>query len=284
MVSPSNSFVGLTRVGPGVDPSLPAALYPTGRRNYLRVYPTDDMQGAALALLARDRQRHRVYVLEDGDSGYGGLMAAAFETAATRVGLTVVGHSMWDPGAADYRALVNRVARSRPQAVFVGGLLDTNAGAVVGALRARLGRSVDLLAPDGLTPFDLLRQQAGAGATGMYVSFGGAVPERLPPAGARFVDDFTRLHPGVQVEPWAVYAAQATAVVLDAIARSDGSRGSVLTQLFATHVKNGLLGTFAFDANGDTTESPITIARVSPAGTGVVERVARPSPRLVASP
>ena len=52
LISPSNSVVGLTRGGPGVDPALPGALYPTGRRNYLRVYPTDDLQGAALAHLA----------------------------------------------------------------------------------------------------------------------------------------------------------------------------------------------------------------------------------------
>jgi hypothetical protein len=54
MVSPLNSFVGLTRAGPGVPPDLLASLYPTGRRNYLRAYPTDDLQGAALALLAPD--------------------------------------------------------------------------------------------------------------------------------------------------------------------------------------------------------------------------------------
>ena len=124
----------------------------------------------------------------------------------------------------------------------------------------------------------------------MHVSLGGAVTERLPLAGARFVTRFARAHPGAEVEPSTVYAAQATEVLLDAIARSNGTRASVLEQLFKTHVKNGLLGNFAFDANGDTTESPITIMRVSRGGGkntilgtggGIVERVARPSPRLV---
>ncbi len=290
MISPSNSFVGLTRAGPGIDPSLPAALYPTGRRNFLRVSPTDDLQGAALALLARDRHRRRVYVLDDGE-GYGVLMATGFETAARRLGLTVVGHSTWDPGSAGYTALADRIARSNVQAVFVGGLLDTNAAAVVRDLRDRLERSVDLLAPDGLTPLGLLVQQGGSGALGTYVSLGGAVTERLPAPGARFVEHFARAHGGAEVEPSTVYAAQATEVVLAAIARSNGSRSSVLERLFRTHVRDGLLGTFAFDANGDTTESPITILRVSRGGGkntvlsvegGVVERVARPSARLVA--
>ena len=97
MVSPLNSFVGLTREGVGVPPSLPSSLYPTGKRNYLRVYPTDDLQGAALALRAKDLGAKRVFVLDDGEPGYGELMAAGFETAARRLGLDVAGRSSWNP-------------------------------------------------------------------------------------------------------------------------------------------------------------------------------------------
>jgi branched-chain amino acid transport system substrate-binding protein len=290
-ISPSNSFVGLTRAGPGVDPALPAALYPTGRRNYLRVYPTDDLQVAALALFARDRKERRVFVLDDGNPGYGGLLATVFETAARRLRLTVVGHATWDPQADDYAKLAARVARSGAQAVFLGGLLDTNAAGVVRDLRAGLDPSVDLLGPDGLIPLGLLVEKAGKAAFGVHVSITGVVSERLPPGGARFVEAFGRMQPGVEIEPSAVYAAQATEVLLDAIARSDGTRGSVLDELFRTRVQNGLLGSFGFDRNGDTTESPITILRVAGGGGsntvmsvegGVVEGVVRPSPRLVA--
>jgi branched-chain amino acid transport system substrate-binding protein len=291
-LSPSNSFVGLTRAGPGIDPSLPAGLYPTGRRNYLRVFPTDDLQGAALALLARDRDRRRVYVLDDGEPGYGALMATAFETAARRLRLSVVGRATWDPRADGYAALAGRIARSGAQAVFLGGLLDNNAARVVRDLRARLGTSVDLLGPDGLTPLPLLVERAGKAALGVYVSLGGAVTERLPPAGARFVERFGKTQAGVAIEPSAVYAAQAAQVLLDAIARSDGTRGSVLKELFDTRVRDGLLGSFGFDADGDISESPITIMRVAHGGGtntirsvegGVIERIVRPSPSLVAA-
>ena len=291
MISPFNSFVGLTRAGPGVDLTLPAALYPTGRRNYVRVYPTDDLQGAALALLARDRGHRRVHVLDDGDPGYGSLMATAFETAAGRLGLEVVGRATWDPRADGYAALARRIARSGAEAVFVGGLLDTNAGRVIRDLRARLGPTVDLLAPDGLTPLALLSRRAGPSARGVYISLAGTVTERLPPAGADFVRHFAKTQAGVKVEPSAVYAAEAAGVLLDAIGRSDGTRDSVLEQLFATRAHLGLLGTFGFDPNGDITESPVTILRVARGGRsnrigstdgGVVDRVVRPSPSLVA--
>jgi branched-chain amino acid transport system substrate-binding protein len=105
------------------------------------------------------------------------------------------------------------------------------------------------------------------------------------------VERFGETQPGVAIEPAAVYAAQATEVLLDAIARSDGTRESVLEELFATRVRDGLLGSFGFDENGDITESPVTILRVVRGGGrsnrilsvegGVVARVVRPGASLV---
>ncbi len=290
MVSPSNSFVGLTRAGPGIHPLLPASLYPTGRRNYVRVFPTDDLQGAALALFAREKGHQRVFVLDDGDAGYGALMGTGFETASRRLGLTVAGRASWDPRADDYSNIADRVARSGATAVFLGGLIDTNAAQVVRDLRSRVDPSVDLMGPDGLTPISLLVDQAGIAARGVYVSIGGVVWDRLPPGGARFVEKFGRTQAGAGIEESSVYAAQATEVLLDAIARSDGTRPSVVEELFRTRVTNGLLGTFGFDRNGDITESPVTIARVQGKGSSttiasvdgaVVARVVRPRSSLV---
>ena len=48
-----------------MEPGELERLYPTGVRNYARVYPTDDYQAAALAMLADRLQARRVFVLED---------------------------------------------------------------------------------------------------------------------------------------------------------------------------------------------------------------------------
>ena len=291
MVSPLNDFVGLTRQGPGVDPALPAALYPTGIRNFLRVYPTDDFGGAALALLARDRGRTRVFVLDDGDPGYGALQATTFETAARRVGLDVVGRASWDPRADEFTELGSRVAGSGADAVYVGGLIDTNAGRVLRDLRGRLPADVDLLGPAGLAPVPILMKKSRGAARGMYLSLSGLVPESLPPAAARWTKRFMTTQPGADFGPGSVYAAQATEVLLDAIARSDGTRRSVLDELFRMQVVDGLLGSFRFDSNGDISESPMTIVQIRRGGSdnrvqsiegAPVVRVVRPSPKLVA--
>ncbi|HYI75830.1 MAG TPA: ABC transporter substrate-binding protein, partial [Gaiellaceae bacterium] len=289
MVSPLNTFVGLTRHGPGIDPSLPAALYPTGVRNFARVFPTDDLEGAALALLARDRGRTRVFVLDDGDPGYGALQATTFETAARRVGLDVAGRASWNPRAAEFTELARRVAGSGASAVFVGGLIDTNAGRVLRDLRGRLPESVDLLGPAGLAPVPILMKKSKGAARGMYLSLSGLLPASLPPAAARWSARFETTQPGA-LDPASVYAAQATEVLLDAIARSDGTRRSVLEELFRTRVVDGLLGNFRFDANGDISESPMTIVQIRRGGSdnrvqsiegALFVRVVRPSPDLV---
>jgi hypothetical protein len=51
-------------------------------------------------------------------------------------------------------------------------------------------------------------------------------------------------------------------VLLDAIARSDGSRASATAELFKTKVTNGILGSFSSDRNGDTTVGAVTIYRI----------------------
>src|SRR3954452_17175648 len=83
----------------------------------------------------------------------------------------------------------------------------------------------------------------------------------MPPRGRRFVRELDADHLGV------LEAEQATELSLDAIARSDGSRGSVLRKLRRAHVRNGPLGTFHFDRSGDMTPMTMNIIRLTGATT-----------------
>ena len=56
---------------------------------------------------------------------------------------------------------------------------------------------------------------------------------------------------GKAIDPYAIYGAQSAQIVLDAIADSDGSRTSVIENMFAAEVTDGLLGSFSFNENGD---------------------------------
>jgi branched-chain amino acid transport system substrate-binding protein len=275
MISPANTYVGLTRVGPGVAPGHPKALYPTGVRNYVRVLATDDVQGAAHALLAKQLGLRSAFVLEGGEE-YGTALAQRFVSASRKLGIAIAGSGAWDPRARTYAGLANRIARSGADGVFLAGYLFFNGGEVVKALRARLGANFVIMAGDAFIPVDDLFKQAGRAALGMFVSSTFAAPDRLSPAGRRFVRDFAPTQPGRSIRPFVLETAQAAEVLVEAIARSDGTRASVLKALRAIEVRGGILRSFRFDTNGDKTPGGITIYRVTgktPQGTNLASEL-----------
>ena len=111
----------------------------------------------------------------------------------------------------------------------------------------------------------------GRGARGIYATSLDLPLTALPltatgRAFARDVGAFTTPAQGV------LEAGQAAELVMAAIARSDGTRASVLRELRASDVKDGILGSFRFDANGDFTKSAIPILRITgatPPGAGL---------------
>jgi branched-chain amino acid transport system substrate-binding protein len=262
MISPANTYIGLTRAGPGAAPDDPKALYPTGVRNYVRVLPADDVQGAAFAVFAKQLGLRSAYVIEGGED-YGVALGRRFILASRKLGVEIAGTGAWSPRARTYSALANRVARSGADGVFLAGYLFFNGGEVVKALRARLGPDFVIMAGDAFIPVGDLLKEAGPDALGMYVSSTFAAPTRLSPAAKTFVREFAPTQPSGSISPFALETAQAAEVLLEAIARSDGTRASVLQALHAIEVRDGILGTFRFDANGDKTPEAIPIYRVT---------------------
>ena len=116
MISPFNSFVGLTRAGAGRRPLAARRPLPD-RPPELRARVPDGRPAGRRARAAwhATAAAGACIVLDDGDPGYGALMATGFETAAGRLGLEVVGRDSWDPRA---RQLCG--ARS-PDRAFRGG-------------------------------------------------------------------------------------------------------------------------------------------------------------------
>ncbi len=260
MVSPANTYVGLTHSGPGTAAGEPGKYYPTGKRNYIRIVAADDFQGAADAMLTKQLGVKKVYVLNDKEA-YGLGVATNFKNAAAKVGVKVVGFEAWDPKASSYEALATKIKQKGADGVFVGGLICENGGKLVKDLRAGLGNSVKLMGPDGFTPISAVVDGAGAAAEGMTVSVAGLPNSRLKGAGKTFLGAFAKVVKK-QADPYSVYAAQAAEVMLTAIANSDGSRASVAANLFKTKVSNGILGSFSINKNGDTTSNPVTIYRI----------------------
>jgi branched-chain amino acid transport system substrate-binding protein len=281
MVSPANTAVGLTHGGPGTSAGEPDRYYPTGKRSYARVIAADDVQAAADATLLKDLQLTKVFVIEDRQANGEGI-AASMAYAARKLGLTVVGNVGWSPQAKSYVPLARKVAASGAQGVFLAGLISENGGRLIADLRAHAPRAT-IVASAGFTPVATDVTASGGAANGMYVSVPGLPLERLPAAGTAFVSAFSKSLGGVAVDPYSLYAAQATDVLLAAIARSDGTRSGVAAHILGVRIGKALLGPVAFDGSGDLASAPVSIYRVS-GGSAALAQVISPGSSLLPAP
>jgi len=279
MVSPANTYVGLTHGGPGTAPGEPGKYYPTGKRNYARVVAADDYQGAADALLTKSLGIKKVFILNDKEA-YGLGVATNFRNAAKKLGISVVGFTAWDGKASSYEALAVKIQASGAQGVFLGGLICENGGKLIKDIRNG-AKNVKIMAPDGFTPVSAVVQGAGGSAEGMTVSVAGLPNSALKGAGKAFLKSFTKAD-GRPPDPYSVYAAQAAEALVAAIAQSNGSRSDVTKQLFRIKLARSILGALSFNANGDVTSNPVTIYKVK-GGKSTTLKVIVPPRALVKS-
>jgi branched-chain amino acid transport system substrate-binding protein len=254
IVSPANTGVGLTLGGPGTDAGEPGKYYPTGKRNYARVVANDNVQGPADAMWAKSQGVKKIFVLNDKQTyGYG--VAFSFRAAAKSLGLNVVGFQGWDAKQSSYEALANSIKQAGADGVFLGGIICNNGAKLIKDLRAGLPKA-KIFMPDGFSD----PKSNGTAADGAFISVAGSPPSALKGEGAKFVKDFGK-QIGATPNPYSAYGAQAMLVMLDAIGKSKGDRASVTQSIFGLKVKNGILGDFSINKNGDTSLKPITVYR-----------------------
>jgi branched-chain amino acid transport system substrate-binding protein len=277
MISPANTYVGLTHGGPGTAAGEPGKYYPTGKRNYARVVAADDFQGAADAILAKSLGVKKVFILNDKEA-YGLGVATNFKNAALKLGLKIAGFTAWDGKASSYEALAVKVKSSGAQGVFVGGLVCENGGKLIKDLAGGAPKAKIML-PDGFTPVSAVVQGAGKAAEGATVSVAGLPNSALRGAGKKFVDDFTKADKRPP-DPYSVYAAQAAEAMVAAIAASNGTRSDITKKVFALNLRNSILGTMRFNRNGDVTANPVTIYKIK-SGKSTTLRVIVPPTKLV---
>ncbi len=279
MVSPANTYVGLTHSGPGTAAGEPDKYYPNGKRNYIRMVAADDYQGASNAMLAKQLGYKSVFVFNDKEA-YGLGVATDFRNAAKKLGLKIAGFTAWDPKASSYAALANKVKQSGADVAYLGGLECENGSKLIKDLRGTLGKTFPLIAPDGFSSFSDVWKNSGGAALGMYISVAGEPNDKLGPAGKKFVKDFGA-ELGASPNPYSAYGAQSMEVMLTAIANSGGSRAKVADNLLHTKVTDGILGTFSINANGDTTSNPVTQYKLGQGGKAPAFKTITPPASLV---
>jgi len=260
MISPANTYPGLTKAVEGVtEPGEPGIYYPGGYRNYFRVVGTDDAQGAAGAEWAKRLGATKVYVLDDTQV-YGKGLARAWALHANKIGLEVVSPNKtsegFDAAATDYAALAEKIKASGANFVYIGSITGQNTGKVWKDIRAALP-DIMIMSGDGVFEKSWY-DGAGTAGNGTYLTFGGIGPDQLTGAGKTWFDEYKAAHGGVQPATYTAYGNAAAAVAFEALTKANTNDRYEVLKAVAAASLDTVLGKVSFDANGDVTGGGMT--------------------------
>ena len=262
-IGPSATYAGLTRRGIGTADGEPWIYRPQALVNFFRLATPADVQAEAAARWAQRLGAKKAFILHDGEA-YGRGIAAAFETSARKIGLTILANQLLDRTQPNYRTLLTKIRESGADVVYMGGRSETGAPALIKEMA-----EVGLVAPHvRFMGSDQLRDDAvlegatcaAAMATEMRVTFAGVPRAKMKGTGLKTYETFVERF-GEERSPWDIYAVEAGRVVVDGIRRAadDLERAKTLIEkreavrkaIAATKGFDGHSGTWSFDRNGD---------------------------------
>lgn len=244
----SCSYVGLTREE-GALPGHPERLYPTGRRHFLRIAPSDYVQAAALVEYVRRENIDRIAILHDGKA-YGKGLASLVAAAAPRAGITLTGPPYVPRG--DIRADARRAAARGAEALMALTSPYRDQVTLVRRAAEAVPRLL-IFAPGSFTNDPVVRHLKDVGDQFRITGLPPPDPTNAP--AAKFVDRFTATY-GYRPSPNVFLAYEAMRRVIQA-ARAAGERAderaAVISAVFAAKEEDTVVGRYRFVRTGDST-------------------------------
>ena len=258
MISPANTWVGLTVALKGASaPGEPQKYYPTGNRTYLRIVPTDAIQ-APSDLLAM-KQAGCTKVAEANDkTPYGAGIAQIVELDKGSYGVDVVSNTGIDPTAPNFRSYAATIKGQGADCFFFGGITANGGVQIVKDVHAAIP-TAKIFGPDGVCTSAWTNAKMGgvpAAIDPLMQCTVATLDLSAYPGGKQFLAAYKAKYGVANPDPYAIYGYADMKLVLDTIkglGSQGNSKSAVLKALFATKNRQSVLGTYGFDANGDTT-------------------------------
>jgi branched-chain amino acid transport system substrate-binding protein len=255
-ISPANTYVGLTTDAPGSEPGEPDKYYPSGQRTYVRIVPTDTIQGAALATVMKQDGCTKVFMTNDKEV-YGAGLATNIEASAESQQLEIVANEAVDKNAPNYRSLAGNAKSAGADCFIYSGITANNAVQLFKDFNAALP-DAKLYGPDGICEAGFADPAEGGIPANVAGAFKCSVAtlsvDEYPPEGQEFFSQFEEKYGEENPDPYAIYGYEAMRLALDAIERSGtGNKEDIIAALFDTQDRSSVLGTYSIDENGDTT-------------------------------
>jgi branched-chain amino acid transport system substrate-binding protein len=280
-VSPANTYVGLTTNEPGSAPGEPQKYYPTGKRTYLRIVPRDTIQAAAGLLTMKHDGCTKVAVANDKEA-YGAGLAQLLELEKGKYGVTITSNTGIDPTAPNFRSYASTIKAEGADCFYFAGIVSNGAVQITKDVAAAIPH-VKIYGGDGICTGSYTNpaQHGIPASIGPQVQCTVATQDLAAyPGGRDFLAAYKAKYGVASPDPYAIYGYEVGKLALDTIAglgAKGNDKAAVLAALFATKARHSVLGTYGFDANGDTTLKSYGLYKVGSDGNPQFERTVTPS-------
>ncbi len=280
-VSPANTYVGLTTSLPGSAPGEPQKYYPTGKRTYLRIVPIDSIQAAADLIAMKDAGCTKVAVANDKEA-YGTGLATLLELEKGYYGVTIVSNTGIDPTAPNFRSYASTVQGQGADCFFFAGIVSNGAVQITKDVHSALP-TAKIFGGDGVCTSSYTAASKGGvpAAIDPLIQCTVATQDLAAyPGGRAFLAAYQAKYGVSSPDPYAIYGYAVMQLALNTI-KNLGAKGNdksaVLAALFADKSVQSVLGTYGFNANGDTTLKSYGLYKVGSNGEPVFFKTVTPT-------
>ncbi len=279
-ISPASTYTGLTTNLAGASTGEPMKYDPTGTPTFLRLVPIDAIQGAADLIAMKQAGCQKVAVANDGGL-YGTGLSKVLQLGQRLYGVTIASSTVLDPRATSFASYAATVGASGADCFFFAGPVSAGAVAMTEAVHAALPLA-RIFGADGICTSAFMNPKLG----GVPRAIGKLVLCTAPAAGPlalasrrAFLRAYLARYGDPHPDPYALYGYEAMKLGLETIARlrrRGDVRSAVRGALFSTQGRRSLIGTYGFQATGDTTLSSYGLYKVAPGGYPVYVRTITP--------
>jgi len=257
--SPTNTNTDLTKGDAG------AALRGGRAVNYVRLATTDDIQGPAVAVWAKENGAKKVYILDSTDA-YGKGIADSFEAQFKKDGGTIAGRQGLPASTTDFSAAATAAKASGADAIFYGGVTSDGAPAFRNALAQAGVGALPFYGGDGIHDDNTAGSYiatAGANAENSYSSQAGIETfDGKEAFNTKFKAEY-----GHDSDAYAGAAYACAQVIIEGIKAAVAGGTVTREAVRAAVVDKGasfetVIGSVTFDAVGDTSQHIISLYKV----------------------
>ncbi|MBV9940901.1 MAG: branched-chain amino acid ABC transporter substrate-binding protein [Solirubrobacterales bacterium] len=274
-VSPANTYPGLTTNDPGTSSGEPQKYYPTGKRTYLRIVPRDTIQGQAGLVAMKQDGCTRVAVADD-KTPYGVGLATQIQLHGKANGITVTSVTPVDPTSPNFRSYASTIKSQGATCVYTA-FNPPGEVELVKDINAAIP-TAKIFGGDGVCSGGETNPSKGGFPASIAPLFHCTVATQgltTYPGGQAFLAAYKKAYGVGNPDPYSIYGYEDMQLALKTIGNlgaQGNSKAAVVKALFDTKNYQGAIGTYGFDANGDTTLKSYGLYKVGPDGNPLFDK------------